>query len=52
MDRIIPIFVAFRGPKPPSQVDISSFVCYMPAFRVRARPFAGPLLYQNSYPIN
>jgi len=26
MDRIIPIFVAFRGPKPPSQVDIRGFV--------------------------
>ncbi|MEH2504169.1 hypothetical protein V1290_002980 [Bradyrhizobium sp. AZCC 1578] len=41
-----PIFAAFRGRKPPSQVDICGFVCYMPALRVEdqafRRPFALP----------
>jgi hypothetical protein len=50
--QIPPIFVAFSAEKPSSQVDISGFVCYMPALRVKGEAFAGPLLYQNSYPIN
>jgi hypothetical protein len=35
-----------------SQVDIHAFVWYMPAFRLRARPFASSSLYQIPYPIN
>jgi hypothetical protein len=38
--------------KPASQVDIHAFVWYMPALRVKSQAFAGPSLYQNSYPIN
>jgi hypothetical protein len=36
------IFVAFPGRKPPSQVDISGFVCYMPALRVKGQAFRRP----------
>ena len=30
------------GQNPPSQVDISGFVCYMPAFRVKGQAFRRP----------
>ena len=40
--RIPRIFVAFPGPKPPSQVDICGFVCYMPALRVKGQAFCRP----------
>src|SRR5215212_3363087 len=47
--RIPPIFVVFRDRKPPSQVDISGFVCYMPALRVKGQ--ASPALRFTRFPI-
>ena len=46
------VSLAFPEQMPPSPVDIRGFVCYMPALRVKGQAFAGPSLYQNSYPIN